>query len=265
MLRIMQRNLNQFMLAVASLALLLGGCQPKPIPQDSVIIPPDFAVVVETNAKQETHTSLVIANSSETIFPKDENLNASMQLWNPNGTLRAKLEVAECPEIKAGESIFPASAQWNLDAGVYFLTWGAPDYGSVMAVFSIVEKNDRLTMGTFQSFPLKPAQYSVVAVSAGSIQSFTMDENDTIILMGETPIPDMGHVFPLIFDANGLVEGMPTGQFASIADGRWRVEIPAGSVTLEPERMYSILLFTDDPAIGPSEPFVIHVSSPVQN
>jgi hypothetical protein len=245
--------------------LTVSGCQTPPEPVDYSYTSPRFSISLDTDKEQQVKASFEIWNSGEDVFPADESFNAMMNLWDQSGELRSKIKVASVGEIGPDESIQLSTAHWDLTAGVYFVNWGTPEYGSVMGVFTVASINEQISLGASQFFPLKPAYYDIVADSAGSIQSFTMDENDTIILMGETPIPDMGHVFPLIFDANGLVEGMPTGQFASIADGRWRVEIPAGSVTLEPERMYSILLFTDDPAIGPSEPFVIHVSPPVQN
>lgn len=242
--------------------ILLCGCQEKPTPIETSYTSPRFTIALDENGDQQINAALGMRNTGDDPFPADETFNAVMKLWDQSGILRSEIKITSVQSIESDESIHLSTANWELTPGIYFIHWGTNEYGSVMGVFTVVEVENQISLGTAQFFPMKPAAYDVVAASAGTIKSFSTDENGTITLMGETPIPDRGHVFPLIFDANGLVEGMPTGQFASIAEGQWRIAFPASTITLEPEMTYSVLLFTDDLSVAPSEPFVIEFSPP---
>ena len=243
-------------------SILLCGCQEKPEPIETSYTSPRFTIALDVNGDKEINATLGMRNTGDDLFPADETFNAVMKLWDQTGTLRVEINITSVQSIESDESIHVSTAHLELIPGVYFIHWGTNEYGSVIGVFTVVELEEQISLGAAQFFPMKPAAYDVLATSAGTVKSFSTDENGTITLMGETPIPDRGHVLPLIFDANGLVEGMPTGQFASIAEGQWRMEIPASTITLEPEMTYSVLLFTDDLSIAPSEPFVIEFSPP---
>ena len=252
-----------FSIIVALLAFTISSCQEKPEPIDYSYSSPRFTIAMDIDKDQQVNASLGMRNTGDDLFPSDETFNAVMNLWDQSGVLRSQITITSVQAIESDESIHLSTAHWNLTPGVYFINWGASEYGSVMGVFTVVTLDEKTTLGASQFFSMKPADYEGEIARAGSIQSFSQDENGTLILMGETPVPDMGHVFPLIFDANGLVDGMPTGQFAQIAEGRWRMEIPAGSITLDSDMTYSVLLFSDDLGITPSEPFVINFSPPV--
>ena len=255
---------STWMISIMLLSIiLLCGCQEKPEPVDYSYTSPRFTIALDDNGDQQINAALGMRNTGEDLFPADETFNAVMKLWDQSGILRSEIKISSVQSIESDESIHLSTANWELTPGVYFIHWGTNEYGSVMGVFTVVEVEEQISLGTAQFFPLKPAAYDVLAASAGTIQSFSTDEYGTITLMGQTPIPDMGHVLPLIFDANGLVEGLPSGQFASIAEGQWRMEFPASTITLEPDVSYSVLLFTDDLSIAPSEPFVIEFSPPV--
>jgi hypothetical protein len=250
-------------------AIFISGCGDAGPPMDQVFTPPAFSAALEVNADQETLGSLIVTNTGEHTFPRDEAFEAEMNLWDQNTTPMFKIEVPTIQEIQPGETIYIASGYWHLDPGVYFLTWGSPKYGGVITVFSVIEKSDRLYLGELQSFRTKPANYVNITARAGSVQSFSLDDKDTIIIQGETPIPDLGCVFPLIFDQSGLLDGIPIGQCASIAEGRWQMQIPPDpadfQINIQPDTSYRIILFSDDLSIAPSEPFEIIISPPPVN
>jgi hypothetical protein len=207
-----------------------------------------------------------VTNDGEDIFPKDDAFNAEMNLWNSDAALRAKIEAPSISEIQPGESVFPASASWHLDPGIYILTWGSPKYGGVMTIFTVIEKEARLYLGKTRTFHTKPVIYEVTADRAGRVRSFNLDNNGTLFIQGETPIPDNGCMFPLLLDHQGVVDAFPTGMCVQIANRRWELQIPSDPAgngpVIDPEFVYKVILFADDLSIPPSEPFAVQISPP---
>jgi hypothetical protein len=93
-----------------------------------------------------------------------------------------------------------------------------------------------------------------------------LDNNGTLFIQGETPIPDTSCVFPLLLDQEGVVDGFPTGVCVQIAEGQWQMQIPSDStgsgIPIEPDTSYQIILFAGDLSVPPSEPFAVQISPP---
>jgi hypothetical protein len=212
---------------------------------------------------------MIVTNPGDTVFPGDEDFKAVMNLWNQDGTPRSKIEVPIMQEIQPEDSVYLSSGRWHLDPGVYFLTWGSPKYGGSITVFSVVEEAGRLYLGASQSFRTKSIDYDVTAALAGSIRSFNLNEDGTLFIMGETPLPDHSCVIPLLIDQDGLLEGFPVGQCAPIAEGRWQLQIPtdpAGpQLNIQLDTSYRAILFAEDLTTPPAEPFEIIISPPPEN
>lgn len=264
----MHKKLFSAALWLPLFSIWIIGCKQSELPKDQVFTSPTFSVTLEVNADQETHGSMIVTNTGDTVFPGDEAFGAGMNLWDQTAAPRFKIEAPIIREIQPGESIFLTSGRWHLDPGVYFLTWGSPKYGGSITVFSVVEEAGRLYLGNSQSFRTKPTDYEVAAPRAGSVRSFNLGENGSLFIMGETPLPDHSCVFPLIFDREGLLDGFPTGQCASIAEGRWQLQIPVNSmgqeIRIQPDTSYRVILFSNDLTTPPSEPFEIQISPPVE-
>ena len=118
-------------------------------------------------------------------------------------------------------------------------------------------------------FQIKSLEFQAQAASAGSIQSFSLNEDGTAIISGETPVPDNNCVFPIIFGDMGVVEGFPVGTCAQVADGQWQMSLPAdpggNGVELDIDTSYQVILFCEDLTLPPSQPFAIHISPPPRN
>lgn len=235
-------------------------------PDDTPASDLEFSVAVEVNSNQETHASLAVTNPGGGRFPGDDAFTGEMNLWDGRAALRASQEMPSLRSIQPGESVFPFGANWSLESGLYFLSWGAPEYGGVTVVFSVIEEGGRLYLGEQDAFSVKPKAYTIAAARAGSIRSFSLEPDGTLILAGETPIPDLNCVYPVLLDDTGIVPGYPTGICAQIADGRWQLQIPAdpdgNRIEILEDVRYRAVLFSDDVRLAPSEPFDILISAP---
>jgi hypothetical protein len=91
----------------------------------------------------------------------------------------------------------------------------------------------------------------------------------TLIIRGETPVPDTRCVFPILFDSEGVVEGFPVGTCAQVAEGQWQMTLPADpsgyGVMLKEGVSYQVILFSEDLTLPPSEPFAVIISPPPAN
>jgi hypothetical protein len=223
-------------------------------------------VELEINADQETHGSLVVTNHGDSAFPADNSFEAEMNLWDQNGTSRSKIEVPIIGAIEPGESVYLSSGRWHLDPGVYFLTWGSPKYGGTIAVFSVLDQDGWLYLGKAQSFRTKPANYPITVAHTGRVEAFTIEGDGTLVIRGETPIPDQGCVFPLLFDQGGLLDGFPVGQCTPSTEGHWQLrtsmDTESPRISIHVDTNYRVILFSDDLTIAPSEPFELYISSP---
>jgi hypothetical protein len=248
------------------LHILLSSCGSAITATEQAFTPPDFSVALEINADHEIHGSLIVTNTGDSPFPKDNDFNASMYLWKQNSELRARVEAHVIQELAPEEAVTLNEGYWHLNPGTFFLTWGAPHYGGVITVFSVLEENGELYLGKSISFPVTPVLYEGQIARVGLIKNFQLIEDNSIIIQGETHIPDSGCIFPLLYDQTGIVDGFPVGQCAKIADGQWQLVVPADpgkeGCFLEKDRTYSLILFSDDLEIPPSPPFAIELSPP---
>jgi hypothetical protein len=249
------------------ISIFLSGCADSGLPFDQVFTPPAFSVTLEINPDQETHGTMIVSNSSNHVFPADDTFEGEMYLWDHNAILRSKLEAHSIGKLQPGESVHLASWRWRLDPGVYFLTWGSSKYGGVITVFSVIENENRLSLGESQSARTKPPSYTVNTERAGSVEVFTLKNDGTLILRGETTLPEDRCIFPLLLEHESILEVFPFGQCANISDGSWTWQTPSepGSleVNIKPETSYKVILLSDDLATPPSEPFEINISPPV--
>ena len=253
-------------LIMMALVFVLAGCVVHNNPTDQLFTSPEFSATFDMNADQETHGSFWVENTSDGVFPGDDAFEGELNLWNKDGNLRFKIEAPTIQEIQPGESIFLTSGYWHLDPGIYFLTWGSPKYGGSISVFSVVAESDQLHLGDSVSFRTKPIDYETLAARVGSVRTFSLDEDVSLFIAGETPLPDHSCVFPLLFDQDDIVDGFPVGQCAPAAEGRWELQVPAypagPPIDIQPNVSYRVILFSDDLTILPSEPFGIIISPP---
>lgn len=245
---------------------LLMSCSNQQSPKDKPPTPLSFSVEIQVNSAEETHASFAVTNIGDSVFSEVDNFKGEANLWNSDATLRAKIKSSSIRAIQPEETVYHTSASWQLDPGIYFLTWGDPEYGGVITNFSIVENNERLYLGKTQTFNTEPTLYGNDIDHAGSVRSFTLDEDGTVMIQGETALPDDGCVMPLLFNNEGVVPGFPIGMCAEITDGQWQMQVPpdtSGSgITIEPDHNYNVVLFSDDMTIPPSKPFVVEISAP---
>ena len=246
---------------------LLVGCGPAKTPVDHVYPATVFSVTYYTTA-EGIKAELWVTNPGEEDFPGDNLMEGKMTLWKLNGQPRAGLDHFSLPTIKPGESYLVSTLEWELEPGPYFLTWGTPSYGGVLSVFSVESKDGSLVLGRSQSFRTKPIQFEPGIKSPGQIREFRFDADGGFFIYGESPLPDQNCIFPLLFSKEGLVEGFPAGECVQIVEGSWYLEVPASSeedgIQLLEDQNYALMLFSNDPRIPPSEPFMIDLSGPIQ-
>lgn len=264
-----QKNKTIFATLSILIALFLAGCTEPAQPVEQWSTAPTFSVELEITPDQKIQGNLLVGNESVIPFPANENFEAVMNLWSPDGQLRSKIEAHIIQEIKPGESVSLASANWQLDPGMYILTWGTPEYGGVVRIFTIAKTENQITLKSSLNLETKPAQYETKPSHAGSITSFSLDEDQALTIKGETSLPDDNCLIPLLLDQEGIVSGFPIGSCADIQGGQWELNIPilpgAAPITLDPEKTYTAILIIGDPTIPPSQPFIVEISPPKSN
>lgn len=250
------------------LACLLAGCSEPAQPVEQWFTAPTFAVRLELAPDQKIQGNLFVSNESVIPFPANENFKAVMNLWSQDGQLRSKIEAHIIQEIKPGESVSLASATWQLDPGMYLLTWGTPEFGGVASVFIVTQAANQLLLEKSLDVRTKPAQYSLNGNSAGSVSSFELNTDKIVTIKGETLLPNDGCLIPLLLDHDGIVDGFPAGMCADIDGSTWKMKIPtqpgAATLNIELEKTYTVILITGDPRIPPSQPFSVEISPPTE-
>jgi hypothetical protein len=102
---------------------------------------------MNVDSGERFHLSLGVRNLSEEPFRDYAGFNGRMELHNVAGEELGRIQVATLWELEPGGVGWPAAYASQLPAGAYQLNWGAPDYGSVMVDFTIVELEGRLYLG----------------------------------------------------------------------------------------------------------------------
>jgi len=245
------------------------GCTSTPVPQDQYYTPPDFSVSLSLAEEQRIQSELAVFNGGDSPFPADSSFDGNMVLWDQNGVPRARIDAPKLPEIQPGESLTPTTLVWDLDPGTYFIVWGSPKYGGVIDSFTVKDGSGQNQISRSTQVHIKPVELSSNAFNAGQIGSFSIAKDGSLIISGESPLPDHGRVFAFIHNQDGVVDMCPQDHSSQIADGRWRIVIPSGpeecGVNILPDTNYRIILFSGDLSVPPSEPFDIFISPPVQN
>ena len=102
---------------------------------------------MNVDSGERFQVSLGVRNLSQERFRDYLGFNGRMELRNAVGEELGRVQVATLWELAPGEVGWPATYASQLPAGAYQLTWGAPDYGSVMVDFTIVELEGHLYLG----------------------------------------------------------------------------------------------------------------------
>lgn len=257
-------------MVLTALAILpLAGCSGVAEPEDSAFPSQVFSIDLLTH-ENLIRANLIVSNPGDSEFPGDRDFKGKMSLWNESGELEGWAEAEILSAIAPGESKELASLSWELEPGVYFITWSEPEYGGAVTAF-FVGNTLSGTPEVFrsQSFPTKPADNGTEWENCGSIDSFSLTEDGSLTMTGESPLPDQSCIFPLLYSWSGLVDGFPLGECAQVADGRWQVEVPAPPAgdgpQLEDGNNYHLIVFSQDLRIPPSEPFEVMISPPAQD
>jgi hypothetical protein len=250
-------------------ALSVAGCSGTVSPEDDVHSGQEFSIDLETTDDQ-IRANLIVSNLGDSEFPGDSDFEGMARLYDQVGEEANFLaDTYYLAAIGPEDSRVVTSLNWSLDPGIYFLTWGEPEYGGVISIFVL----ENMLSGTPEvvrsfSFQTEAANYGPNISNAGMIKSFSQAEDGSITITGETPIPDQNCVFPLLYSREGLVESFPAGECVQVAEGQWLLEVTAppgsGGIQLEEDQSYQIIVFNDDLNIAPSEPFEVLISPPVQ-
>jgi hypothetical protein len=106
-----------------------------------------FEAPITVDSSQQFHASCGVRNVGEERFREYEAFNGVMELRDDAGQEVGRIQVATLWELAPGNAGWPAAYASKLPAGAYHLTWGAPDYGSVVVDFTIVELDGWLYLG----------------------------------------------------------------------------------------------------------------------
>jgi hypothetical protein len=106
-----------------------------------------FEAPMNVNSSQQFHVSLGVRNVGDERFREYEDFGGTMQLRDDAGQEVGRIQVATLWELAPGNAGWPAAYASKLPAGAYQLTWGAPDYGSVVVDFTLVELDGWLYLG----------------------------------------------------------------------------------------------------------------------
>lgn len=255
---------------ILSLLLMpLAGCSGAVTPQDTFYPSQDFSIELATRNKQ-IWAKFFVTNPGDSEFPGDRDFKGRMDLWNESGASKSWAEAEILSTISPGESKEIVSFSWDLAPGVYFLTWSEPEYGGTLTAFFVADNLSGVPdVIRSHSFQTKPSQLEGDFSKAGTINSFTLTDDGSVIITGESSLPEQSCLFPLIYSWKGLTDGYPLGECTRVEGGHWQLELPSPSgsqgLQLEEDNSYRVILFSQDLNIPPSEPFEIGISPPVQN
>jgi hypothetical protein len=263
-----RRNLELTFLLIVLLvlALPLAGCSVAGEPQDNYYPSQDFSVTFLTNEGQ-IEASLLVTNLGDSAVPADNEFGGRTMVWDKDGKSIFRVDSLYLAQIGPGESREVTKLKWSLEPGIYFLAWGSPNYGGVLTSFIVELLSSGPEVVRSQSFETKPEDLGGDYRNCGMVKDFSLAEDGSLFLAGESPLPDESCLYPLLYSEEGLVDGFPFGECAQIADGQWHLEVPAdpGSerIYLEEDTSYRVIVFSEDIRIDPSEPFEVLISPPV--
>lgn len=267
-----RRNILFIMVLISSiLAITLTGCSEgtdRQVSDDDPVL--DFSINLDTHEEQ-IRVNLITSNQSDVEFPGDNDFEGKMSLWNQSSELVGWVEVEILPFIGIGESDKSVTLSWDadhLDPGINFLTWSGPNYGGTVTIFYVAKiLSGASEVVSSHSFQTEPAAFSTQYQNSGNINTFTLTEDGSVFIAGESPLPDGSCLFPVLYSQEGLVQGFPFGECVQIADGQWHLDVPADPgnerIHLEDETSYRVIIFSEDLQIAPSEPFQVMISPPV--
>jgi hypothetical protein len=124
--------------------LMLVGCG-APAGSDTAQLA--FEAQMQVDSTQRFHVSLGVRNVGQTRYRDYQAFNAAMRLLDDAGEKLGSVSVATLWELAPGNAGWPAAYASMLPAGAYQLTWGAPEYGSVVVDFTIVALDGWLYLG----------------------------------------------------------------------------------------------------------------------
>jgi hypothetical protein len=106
-----------------------------------------FEAQMQVDSAQRFHVSLGVRNVGQTRYRDYQGLNAAMQLLDKAGEKLGSVSVATLWELAPGNAGWPAAYASKLPAGAYQLTWGSPEYSSIVVDFTIVDLDGWLYLG----------------------------------------------------------------------------------------------------------------------
>ena len=132
------------LLALIVAILMLAGCG---FPGSSEEAQLAFEAQMQVDSAQRFHVSLGVRNVGQTRYRDYQSFNAAMQLLDSAGAKLGSVSVATLWELAPGNAGWPAAYASKLPAGAYQLTWGSPEYSSIVVDFTIVELDGWLYLG----------------------------------------------------------------------------------------------------------------------
>ena len=181
--------------------LTLAGCSVS-LKREREAAPLEFQAPMNVNSREQFHASLGVRNVGTEPFRGYEAFNGSMELRDETGEQVSRIQVTTLWYLEPGEAAWPAAFRSKLAPGAYQITWGAPDYSSVVVDFTIVEHDGRLYMGeesiqTTSSDAARddreygPVQSLVDLAKVDLMQRLGVDINDVAVqTIEKTEFPD---------------------------------------------------------------------------
>lgn len=247
------------------MALPLVGCSQEAEPQDFYYPSQDFSVAFWTNEGQ-IEVGLLVTNPGDSIVPADEEFSGKATIWDHDGKTISGANSYYMPRIGPEESREMINLRLSLEPGIYFLAWGSPKHAGVMTIFKVELLSSGPEVVLSQSIETKPEHLGGEYKNSGMVKDFSLTEDGSLFLSGESPLPDESCLFPLLYSDEGLVDGFPFGECVQIADGQWHLNVPADPgnkrIHLEEDTSYRVIVFSEDIQVI-SEPFEVIISPPV--
>lgn len=133
-------------------AVLLGACAAPTQPPPSRTHGLQPVAQIEAAGEDEIQIKLGFVNGGTDPYPAVENLGAGWTLEAVPDEARAGGRVHMLSEIAPSSEFYPVIWNGQLDPGAYRLTWGAPDIGSTVVAFEVVQEEGRYRIGDMRQW-----------------------------------------------------------------------------------------------------------------
>ena len=136
------------LIAMVVLLVAIGACVGLPAYQPYQV---RFWVDVTQAADGRSVINLKVHNTSTGGSASLDDANASMELRDEDGVLRASMQIFSLPALEQDQSADIAIWRGQLDPGSYQLFWGAPGLGHSVGTFNVSGMEGRLVLGEVQT------------------------------------------------------------------------------------------------------------------